>query len=132
MDTSHPRLRVLVVDDEALIRWSIVETLARAGHMVIEAGDATTAVARVSETREPIDVVLVDYRLPDSSDLSLVTTIRRKSPGSAVVLMTAYGTPEVVSGALDLGVHRVLNKPFDLDDIASVILDAHHARHGCC
>lgn len=130
MNTSSPRLRVLVVDDEALIRWSIVETLARAGHVVVEAGDAMTAVRRLSEAVDPIDVVLVDYRLPDSTDLALVKTIRQSSPGSAVVLMTAYGTPELGSEALALGVYRVLNKPFDVDDLASVVLDA-HARKGC-
>ena len=107
-----------------------METLARAGHVVIEASDAATAVRRLSEQREPIDVVLLDYRLPDSNGLDLVTTIRQRSPGTAVVLMTAYGTPEVVAGALDLGVHRVLSKPFDMDDLASVVLDASHARAG--
>jgi len=130
MGVSHASLRVLVVDDEALIRWSIVETLARAGHVVVEAGDAATAVRRLTEEREPVDVVLVDYRLPDSNGLDLVTTIRQRSPGSAVVLMTAYGTPEVIAGALDLGVHRVLSKPFDMDDLASVVLDADHTRPG--
>lgn len=49
---------------------------------------------------EPVDVVLLDYRLPDSNDLTLLATIRRLAPGSSVVLMTAYGTPEVTEGAL--------------------------------
>ncbi len=130
MTTSDPCLQVLVVDDEALIRWSIVETLARAGHVVIEASDAASAVSRLAETREPIDVVLLDYRLPDSRGLDLVTTVRQMSPGSAVVMMTAYGTPEVIAGALDLGVHRILSKPFDMDDLASMVLDAHHTWQG--
>ena len=130
MGTTQAHFRVLVVDDEALIRWSIVETLSRAGHVVIEAGDAATALRGLTEKREPIDVVLLDYRLPDSNGLDLVTTIRQRSPGSAVVLMTAYGTPEVIARALDMGVHRVLNKPFNMDDLASVVLDACHAGQG--
>lgn len=130
MSASQPSLRVLVVDDEALIRWSIVETLARAGHVVIEASDAATTVRRLTEEGDPVDVVLLDYRLPDSNGLDLVTGIRQRSPGSAVVLMTAYGTPEVIAEALDLGVHRVLSKPFDMDDLVSVVLDAGHSRQG--
>lgn len=130
MDTSHPHLRVLVVDDEALIRWSMLETLARVGHVVVEASDAGHALRSLAETREPFDVVLLDYRLPDSDGLKLVTDVQQRSPESAVVLMTAYGTPEVIAGALDLGVHRVLSKPFDMNDLPSVVLEAHGARDG--
>src|SRR5207249_1615367 len=89
-----PILRVLVVDDESLIRWSIAETLADAGHTVIEAGDGATAVQALTASAEPVDAVLLDYRLPDSNDLALLANIRRLSPHSPVILMTAYGTPE--------------------------------------
>ncbi len=128
MGVPHPHLRVLVVEDESLIRWSIAETLAYAGHTVIEASTATTAVQTLTDTREPIDVVLLDYRLPDSSDLGLVAHVRRLRPDSAVVMMTAYGTPEVTRGALDLGVHRVVNKPFDMHVLESLVLEAHRSR----
>src|SRR5688572_32887911 len=62
-----PRLRVLVVDDEPLIRWSLGQTLEQAGHAVMEAGDAESAIRSVS-AGEPFDVVLLDYRLPDRSE----------------------------------------------------------------
>lgn len=130
MDASSPRLRVLVVEDESLIRWSIAETLAHEGHTVIEASDATTAVRTLTETPEPIDVVLLDYRLSDSSDLGLVARVRQIRPDSAVVMMTAYGTPEVTKDALDLGVYRVVNKPFDMDVLESLVLEAHRSRSG--
>ena len=130
MGTSGPHLRVLVVEDESLIRWSIAETLAHEGHTVIEASDATTAVRTLTETPEPIDVVLLDYRLPDSSDLGLVARVRQIRPDSAVVMMTAYGTPEVTKGALDLGVHRVVNKPFDMNVLESLVLEAYRSRPG--
>ena len=122
---------MLVVEDESLIRWSIAETLAHEGHTVVEASDATTAVQALTETREPIDVVLLDYRLPDSSDLGLLAEVRRLRPDSAVVMMTAYGTPEVTKGALDLGAYRVLNKPFDMHGLEALVLEAHRSRPGC-
>lgn len=125
---SAPHLRVLVVEDETLIRWSIAETLTQKGHTVVEASNATAAVQALIETPGPIDVVLLDYRLPGSSDLELLAKVRRLRPDSAVVMMTAYGTPEVTKGALDLGAYRVVNKPFDMDGLESLVLEAYSSR----
>lgn len=130
VSASSPHLRVLVVEDESLIRWSIAETLAHQGHTVIEASTATAAVHELTESREPIDVVMLDYRLPDSSDLGLLADVRRLRPDTAVVMMTAYGTPEVTKGAFDLGVYRVVNKPFDMYGLESLILEAYRSRPG--
>jgi two-component system, NtrC family, response regulator AtoC len=128
MENNFPLLRVLVVEDELLIRWSVAETLANAGHSVLEAPDGETAVRALAETREPVDVVLLDYRLPDSNDLTLLSNIRSLSPESSVVLMTAFGTPEVTRGALELGACRVLTKPFDMHDVPALVLEAHQSR----
>ena len=124
MAKNFPNFRVLVVEDELLIRWSIVETLTSAGYEVIEADSAAAAVRALSSPSAPLDAVLLDYRLPDSNDLTLLSNIRRLSPGSAVVMMTAFGTPEVTKGALALGVYKVLSKPFDLHDLAPLLLEA--------
>jgi DNA-binding NtrC family response regulator len=121
-----PRLRVLVVDDEPLIRWSLCETLEQGGHVVVEVGDALSAVRSVS-AGEPFDVVLLDYRLPDSNDLKLLATIRTLAPAAAVIMMTAFGTPEVVTGALELGAYQVIQKPFEVHDVATLVLQAHAA-----
>jgi DNA-binding NtrC family response regulator len=126
--TNSPTLRVLVVEDERLIRWSIAETLAHAGHSVIEAENGAGALRSLTNSIEPVDAVLLDYRLSDSSDLNLLVDIRRLSPRSAVILMTAFGTPEITRGALDLGVFRVLNKPFDMGDLPSLLLKACSAK----
>lgn len=128
MNAPGPALRVLVIEDETLIRWSIAETLSQEGHTVVEAGNASAAVEALTETRDPIDVVLLDYRLPDSNDLGLLADVRRLRPDSAVVMMTAYGTPEVTKGALDLGAFRVVNKPFDMHGLASLVLEAYKSR----
>jgi DNA-binding NtrC family response regulator len=120
-------LHVLVVDDEPLIRWSLVETLNEQGHDVIEAGDGHAAEGAVRRASEPFDVVLLDYRLPDSNDLSLLATIRRLSPRAQVILMTAFGRPEIVRGALALGAFRVISKPFEMQDMADLVVRAHAA-----
>lgn len=128
MDTQARHLRILIVEDEPLIRWSIAETLAHGGHTVLEAGNARTAVRALNAASDPIDVVLLDYRLPDSSDLGLLADIRRLMPRSAVVMMTAYGTPEMTREALDLGAFRVLDKPFDMDRLESLVREAYRSR----
>ena len=121
-------LRVLVVEDELLIRWAIAETLAQAGHTVIEAQDGATAIRALKNDAEGVDAVVLDHRLPDSNDLTLLANLRRLSPESVLVLMTAFGTPEVVKGALDLGVNHVLHKPFEMHDLKSLLEEACHAR----
>lgn len=122
------RLRVLVVEDETLIRWSIAETLAQKGHTVVEAEDGRAAVEAASDDPNPIDVVLLDLRLPDSNDLRLLERIRRIQPHSAVVMMTAFGTPEITRRALELGAYRVVDKPFDMHHLESLVLDANRSR----
>ena len=121
-------LRVLLVEDEALLRWALAETLARAGHEIIEASDASRAM-EVVRTAVPIDVVLLDLRLPDSSDLSLLKTIRHQSPSSAVVMMSAHGTAETAAEAKALGAYDMLTKPFDLSGIEEHLLNAYWSRH---
>ena len=107
-------LTVLVVDDEALLRWSIAEMLRRSAHAVIEAASAQEARAALASASAPVDVVILDYRLPDSRDLQLLDEIRRRFPPPAVVLMTAFGTRELEQQAVAHGAFCVLNKPFDL------------------
>jgi two-component system response regulator PilR (NtrC family) len=117
-------LRVLVVEDELLIRWSIAQTLAQAGHTVIEAPDGATAIKALKNDAGRVDAVVLDYRLPDSDDLTLLSTIRRLSPASAVVMMTAFGTPELTTEASALGVHAVLLKPFEMHHLEPLLRNA--------
>ena len=124
-------LRVLVVDDEALLRWSIGQVLRRQGHTVVEATSARSARQIMTDTAEPIDVVLLDLRLPDSNDLALLEEVRHRMPRSAVVLMTADGTPEVAEAALRLGAYRIVSKPFDMHEIETLATEAYQALpHG--
>jgi DNA-binding NtrC family response regulator len=119
-------LRVLVVDDELLIRWSLSETLLEAGHDVTEAQDGKSAIRAV--TASAPDVVLLDFRLPDSDSLDLLAKIRRLSPHSQVILVTAFRTPEIEKGALDLGAYRIVGKPFEIRELAALVEQAHAER----
>ena len=120
-------LRVLVVDDEPLIRWSLSQTLTERGHWVVETADARSTRAAIGDD---FDVVLLDFRLPDSDNLSLLASIRIRAPRTPVILMTAYGGPDVVRGALELGAYRVINKPFDMTTVADLVAEAHAGGAG--
>jgi two-component system response regulator AtoC len=120
--------RVLVVDDEPLIRWSLAETLTQRGHVVTEAGDAKTTLQILKCTADRPDVVLLDYRLPDSNDLGLFAAIKRQVPESQIILMTAYGTSDMATEALALGAYRVVGKPFEVEDLAILVHEAHACR----
>jgi len=120
---------VLVVDDEALIRWSLAESLSDAGYSVTEASDGASAVAEASHG-QAFDAIVLDYRLPDSNDLHLLATIRGLQPAAAVVMMTAFGTPEMTSGALELVAYRVVAKPFDVHDIVDIVSQARETARG--
>ena len=117
-------LHVLVVDDEPLIRWSVTETLADLGLDVEQADCAAAALQSITTTALPFDVIVLDLRLPDMRDLSLLATIRQLLPETPVVLMTAFGTPEIMANARQLGVRAVLNKPFELSELSRAVVDA--------
>ncbi len=121
-------LRVLVVEDESLIRWAVVETLTEAGHTVAEASDAATALRVVGNESKSIDVVLLDFRLPDSADLSLLERIVQQAPSTAVVMMTAHGTPQMVDGAKALGAYEVIAKPFDVRTLEELLVSAYRSK----
>ena len=118
---------VLVVDDEALIRWSLAEMLGERGYAVTEAGDARMALAAIEAAAEPFDVVLLDYRLPDSADLRLLEKVRRLAPSSQVIMITAHNSPELAQGAAALGAYRVISKPFEVENLASLVNQARAA-----
>lgn len=126
LEKSHD-LRVLVVDDEPLIRWSIAETLSQAGLQVALAASGQETMARLGETPSP-DVILLDFRLPDSDDLRLLERIRQRVPHAAVVMMTAYGSADVVEGATERGAYRVMGKPIDMNELLPLVRGAYASR----
>ena len=83
---------------------------------------------RAQTSSPPIDAVVLDYRLPDTQNLSLLAQIRRMAPATPVILMTAFGTPELVKDALELGAYDVMDKPFDMNELEAVVARACEGR----
>ena len=113
--------RVLVVDGEALIRWSLAEGLSAAGYEVHEAGDGSETLAYFQADAAPFDLVLLDLELPDADGVSLLKRIRQICPGCRVILMTAFGAPDTLQEAQKAGVHTVAPKPFQLERMVEMV-----------
>jgi len=119
-----PKPTVLVVDDEALIRWALSEGLSDAGYPVkLAASGAEARAALYAFNGLPL-VVLLDLRLPDVADLSLLREIRTARPEVPVLMMTAHGSSEDAAEAQRLGAVKFVGKPFDVAEFVELVAEA--------
>jgi two-component system, NtrC family, response regulator AtoC len=113
-----PSPTILVVDDEALIRWSLKERLTGEGYQVLE---AETGRRAIEQLREGVDLVLLDYKLPDTDGVSVLRKIKEFDQDILVILLTAFATVETAVEAMKIGAYHFANKPFNLDDVTATV-----------
>jgi DNA-binding NtrC family response regulator len=121
MDSLMRNATILVVDDEQLIRWSLAERLRADGYTVVEAPTGQEALARIADG---VDLVLLDYKLPDIDGVTVLRQIKEQDPDILVILLTAYATVETAVEAMKIGAYHFANKPFNLDDISLIVAKA--------
>lgn len=122
--------RVLIVDDEKLIRWSLRERLAIDGCEIEEAGTVRAAEALLK--RQPFDVALFDLKLPDGNGLDLLRHAARCQPETMVVIITAHSSVDNAVQAMKEGAFDYVSKPFNLDEISMTVkraVETHGLRH---
>ena len=133
-DEELGRTKVIVAEDQPAMRGLIASRLREAGYDVVEVSDGEVLwrelreSARDEDNPREADLIISDIRMPGRSGLDVLSLIRRTDWKTPVILMTAFGTPEVVSGALQLGAYRVVPKPFELGELAALVRQAHGAR----
>jgi len=122
-----PRPTVLLVDDEPLIQWSLGEAIREAGYPVQLAGSAAdTRRVLVRLVPGPL-VVILDLRLPDVVDLSLLQMLRLRRPDAPVLVLSAWASADTAADALAAGATRVMKKPFDVASVVAAVDDASRA-----
>jgi len=116
------KIKILVVDDEHLIRWSLEQNLKKQGYEVLTAGSGEDALRIVRE--EQPDLVLLDIQLPGISGLDVLEKVKELDEDIIVIMVTAHGGLETAVTAMRIGAYDYLNKPFNLDEMAIVIRKA--------
>ncbi|TMI76983.1 MAG: response regulator [Bacillati bacterium ANGP1] len=111
--------RVLVVDDEESIRDLCARVLSRAGYTVITAPSGEDAVALL--TREAFALVISDIRMPGISGLEVLERAKATYPEIRVVLITGFGTPQMLTRAQQSGADRILTKPFNPMELLAAV-----------
>jgi DNA-binding NtrC family response regulator len=114
--------KILVVDDEHLIRWSLEQNLKKQGYEVITAGTGEDAL-RLAREQQP-DLVLLDIQLPGISGIEVLEKIKEFDEDIIVVMLTAHGGLETAVNAMRLGAHDYVSKPFNLDELSIIIKKA--------
>ncbi len=121
LSMSNPKT-VLVVDDEKLLRWSLRQKLEAAGYNVLEAETAAAAAKSFQENGP--DLVTLDIRLPDTNGLKVLLEIKKQSPETPVIMITAYGVVDDAVKALQIGAYDYLEKPINFDRLLHSIRNA--------
>ncbi|MBI5186834.1 MAG: sigma-54-dependent Fis family transcriptional regulator [Nitrospinae bacterium] len=117
---------VLVVDDEPEMRIALQETLERAGYAVMTAVNGEEGLRRFEES--PSEIVITDVRMPKVTGIEVLRSIKKKSPRTPVVMITAYGTIDNAVEAMKEGAFDYILKPFSAEAIETAVWRA-SARH---
>ncbi|NWF57254.1 MAG: sigma-54-dependent Fis family transcriptional regulator [Syntrophaceae bacterium] len=120
--------KILVADDELSMRQFLEILLKKEGHRVVCAEDGQEAWARFQA--EPFDLVISDIKMPKMDGLDLLRKIKEQRPALAVIMVTAYASPEDAIAAMKAGAYDYLTKPFKLEEIKSVIHNALELTEG--
>jgi DNA-binding NtrC family response regulator len=118
--------RILIIEDDETLRVTLQNFLVRQGYQVNAAETGATGLALAEQ--QPYDLVLVDLRLPDISGLDVISRMTSGSEDTVKVMMTAYPEVRTAVAALKAGAYDYINKPFDLEDLRSLVERALEVR----
>ena len=119
---AKPKLkRILIVDDEDIVAFFLMEGLKGLGdeYEVRTSASAELALEQLSQT--PFDLAVIDYRLPGISGLDLIKQLQDISPQTQTIVITAYSSPELEAQAHQLHTARYLEKPFPIQELMCTV-----------
>lgn len=113
---------ILVVDDLKSIRMTLGRVLEDEGHNVVLAEDGYQAIEAAKQTS--FDIIFMDIKMPGINGVQTFREVKKINPQAAVIMMTAYSVEDLVREALEEGAYAVVYKPFDIENIVSIIESA--------
>ena len=111
--------KILVVDDEHDMIWALTNVLLSENHTVVSVDSGEEALKKIEQT--PLELVLLDFRLPGMDGIQVLEKIKLKKPELPVIMVTGYGGIEEAVQAIKLGATDYVSKPFDNDHLIEVI-----------
>ncbi len=121
------KARLLIVDDEPIVRDSLGKWFREEGYEIGTAESANEALTRLAE--HPWDLALVDIKMPGTDGIELQRRLHEINPELTVIIMTGYASVETAVEALKNGAYDYITKPFDPDDVAHLVRNALSHRH---
>jgi CheY-like chemotaxis protein len=119
----NPEKRLLIVDDEETLTYSLYQTFIKSPEMyeVVTAASGDEAVEKLASDR--FDLVLTDIKMPGMDGLALLAQIKAKYPQTKVIVMTAFGSMEKKEESLAMGADFYIEKDFDISDIRQLVME---------
>ncbi|MFH1958009.1 MAG: response regulator [bacterium] len=111
--------KILVIDDEEVIRSCVQKILTKYGYLVKATGDCRAALDVMD--REDFDVVLVDLKMPEINGMEIAMKIKEKSPRAGIIIITGYMSYEIEKEIAELGIENYLVKPFGMAELAETV-----------
>ena len=113
------KTRILIIDDEPLMRISISDALKEEGYLVSETGSGKEGTETIRGASS--DIVITDLRLPDTDGIEVLKACKRYSPETFVILITAFGSVDTAVEAMKYGAYDYITKPFSMDELLLMI-----------
>ena len=114
--------RIVVIDDEEIVRISCSRTLKPEGHDVRLAKNGQEGLSMLAA--EPADLVLTDLKMPEIDGIDVLTVVKKEWPSTEVIIMTGYQTVETAVKSIKLGAFDYIEKPFTPDSLLAVVTKA--------
>ena len=111
--------KILVIDDEKLLRWSLQQNLGKEGHSVFTAENGHEGL-EIFAAEQP-DIVLLDIHLPDMSGLDILESIKKENKNTIVIMVTAFGDIQTAVKTIKFGAYDFVEKPFNMEKIKILI-----------
>ncbi len=119
---SNATVRILVIDDEAIVGKRLKQILEKMGFEVVVEISAPPALKKMAE--QPFNIVITDLKMKDMDGMEVLAQVKLNNPATKVIIITGYAEQETANQAYQEGVYDFIAKPFRLDELKQVVLRA--------